>query len=420
MRTVLANRNFQLWFMGQNTSLLGDQFHGIAAPWLVLTLTNDPVALGMVLALGGVPRALLLLLGGAITDRFTPRGIMLTSDILRLVLTACLCFLTWTGAIQLWMLYVFALAFGTISAFFYPASGALLPTFIEKDNLQQANALSQGTMQLVNFLAPALAGTMIAAISAATGDKTRGVALAFGVDSFSFLVSIVTLWWMRIPSVVRAGSAAAEPVLKAIRAGFLFAWEDELLRVFFIIITIINFLFVGPLVVGIPVLANQRLPEGAAALGIIMSGYGGGNLVGIIISGAVKQKRNLNWMSVGLVCSFGVGLALLGLLNNTWLDAALLFVLGIGNGYLAIILITFLQRRTPTEMLGRMMSLVLLSNVGLGPISQAASGAVSNISLEALFIGAGALIFLTGLWSAFQPGLHLMDAEYARLEATQK
>src|SRR5512140_50088 len=124
VRALLALGNFRLWFSGQATSLLGDQFHAIAAPWLVLTLTNDPIALGTVLALGGVPRALLLLLGGAITDRFTPRAIMLTSDALRLVLTAGLFALTWTGAIQLWMLYGFALFFGIISAFFYPASGA--------------------------------------------------------------------------------------------------------------------------------------------------------------------------------------------------------------------------------------------------------------------------------------------------------
>lgn len=415
-RGVLANRNFQLWFVGQNTSLIGDQFHGIAAPWLVLTLTNDPVALGTVLALGGVPRALLLLLGGAITDRFSPRTIMITSDVLRFLLTAGLALLTFTGAIQWWMLYGFALAFGIISAFFYPASGALLPSLVEKDNLQSANALGQGSMQLVNFLAPALAGAMIAAISASTGSKTLGVAFAFSIDSFSFLVSIVTLWGMRLPRIANSAAAAAEPVWAAIRAGFRFAWEDELMRVLFIIATIINFLFVGPFVVGIPVLANQRLPEGAAAFGIIMSGYGGGNLVGIIVSGAVKQKRGLHWMAAGLICSFGIGLALLAVLNSTWLSAALLFVEGIGNGYLAIILITFLQRRTPPEMLGRMMSLVMLSNVGLGPISQAAAGAVSNISLEVLFVGAGALMLLTGVWSMFQPGLRLMDAEYARMQ----
>ncbi len=411
LKELFASANFRLWFAGQTTSLLGDQFHNIAAPWLVLTLTNDPIALGTVLALGGVPRAILILVGGAITDRFSPRGIMLASDLLRLVLTALLAVLTFTGAINLWMLYGFALAFGIISAFFYPASGAMLPSLVDREKLQPANAFAQGSIQLVNFLGPALAGAVIAALSLSTGSKLVGVAFAFGVDAFTFLVSVVTLWWLQMPRVLKTAQAAMDSVWASIKAGFKFMWNDPLLRLFMVIITILNFLFGGPIVVGIPVLANQRLPEGAAAFGIIVAGYGGGNLLGIILSGAIKQTRRLNWTTAGIFGAFGVGLGLLAVLNNMWLSAALLFVLGIGNGYISIILITFLQRRTPAHMLGRMMSLVMLANVGLGPVSQAVSGAVSKISLEALFFGAGALILLTALWSTLQPALKMMDQE---------
>jgi MFS family permease len=63
-------------------SLLGDQFYMVAAPWLVLKLTGDPLALGAVLAVGAIPRAAIMLVGGAITDRFSPRLIMLASDII--------------------------------------------------------------------------------------------------------------------------------------------------------------------------------------------------------------------------------------------------------------------------------------------------------------------------------------------------
>ncbi len=417
VRDLFAIANFRLWFAGQTTSLLGDQFHNIAAPWLVLTLTNDPVALGTVLALGGIPRAILILVGGAITDRFAPRGVMLVSDLIRLLLTTLLAVLTFAGAINLWMLYGFALAFGIVSAFFYPASGSILLSFVDKEKLQPANAFSQGAMQLVNFFGPALAGAVIAALSLSTGSKLLGVAFAFGVDAFTFLVSVITLWLMLVPRAVRSAQAAAGNVWTSIRAGLRFAWDDPLLRLFFIIITVINFFFLGPIVVGIPVLANARLPEGAAAFGIIMSAYGGGNLIGIVLSGAVKQTKRLDWTAAGIICAFGVGLTLLTVLNNTWFSAALLFVLGIGNGYIAIVLITFLQRRSPTDMLGRMMSLVLLANIGLSPISQAAAGVISKLSLDLLFIGAGACIFLTGVWSVLQPALKLMDQQFADAQA---
>jgi MFS family permease len=377
-------------------------------------LTNDPVALGTVLALGGIPRAVLMLIGGAFTDRFSPRRIMLVSDLVRLGLTALLTILTFTGAINLWILYAFSLAFGIVSAFFYPASSAILPTLVDHDRLQPANAVAQGSTQMMVFFGPALAGAVIAALSSSTGSKLLGVAFAFGVDTLTFLVSVVTLWLIVLPTV--RSSKAAENVWASIRAGWHFAWGDPLLRVLFVIITALNFFFVGPIAVGIPVLANERLPEGAAAFGIILSAYGGGNLLGILVSGAIKQTRRLNWTSIGIFFSFGVALALLGVLNSTWLSAAVLFVLGVGNGYIAIIFITFLQRRTPRDMLGRMMSLVMLSNVGLAPVSQAISGAVSKISLEALFIGAGVCILLTSLWSTLQPAMGTMDEQMKQLE----
>src|SRR5690349_12235851 len=87
---LLRIRNFRLLWIGQSTSLLGDQFYLIALPWLVLKLTGDPLTLGTVLALAGIPRALFMLVGGAFTDRFSPRTIMLLSDLLRMVLSMLL------------------------------------------------------------------------------------------------------------------------------------------------------------------------------------------------------------------------------------------------------------------------------------------------------------------------------------------
>src|SRR5215471_2771859 len=106
MAVVMASRNFRLLVVGQGTSLLGDQFYLIAMPWLVLQRTGDPLALGAVLALAGLPRAIFMLLGGALTDRFSPRVIMLASDLARLVLMVGLATLALTQSVETWMLYV--------------------------------------------------------------------------------------------------------------------------------------------------------------------------------------------------------------------------------------------------------------------------------------------------------------------------
>ena len=190
-----------------------------------------------------------------------------------------------------------------------------------------------------------------------------------------------------------------------------YLWQDDALRLMLLILTAINFLLIGPLLVGIPVLANQRLPEGATAFGLLMSAYAGGNLVGYILAGSLPRP-NGNAMRIILIlfiAAFGVVIGILGLVPSTWVDFGLLLLLGLGNGYIAILLFTWMQTRTPKEMLGRMMSILIFFNTGLVPVSQALSGVIIKWDLTLLFVGAGALTLLVTLWAAFQPGLKVFS-----------
>jgi MFS family permease len=187
----------------------------------------------------------------------------------------------------------------------------------------------------------------------------------------------------------------------------------------FLVLTAVNFLLVGPLLVGIPVLADQRLPEGAVAFGLLMSAYAGGNLVGYLIAGSLPRPSGLTMrvIMIALIAAFGAVIGSLGFIPWTWVDFGLLLLLGLGNGYIAIILFTWMQTRTPKEMLGRMMSILMFSNTGLVPVSQAISGAVSKWDLDVLFTSAGALVLLVTLWTAFQPGLKAFSESLAAQQA---
>ena len=96
---------------------------------------------------------------------------------------------------------------------------------------------------------------------------------------------------------------------------------------------------------------------------------------------------------------------MLGFIDSTWIDLALMVLLGVGNGYITIILFTSIQTRAPKAMLGRIMSLLMLAGTGLVPISQALSGVIVAWNLSALFVLAGGLIVLVTFWTAFQPAL---------------
>lgn len=405
MRHVFSSRDFRLLFTGVSTSLLGDQFTLIATPWLVLQLTGDPVALGTVLALEGVPRALFMLFGGAITDRFSPRIIMLAADIVRFVLVALMTALTLTGMIQLWMLYAFSLGFGLVAGFAVPAGNSIVPMIVKEKDLQAGNSLVMGVGELVKFIGPVVAGILIGNFS----ESLFGIGLAFGIDAITFAISALTLSFMHqggeLPSAAK--TQKHETVWADILAGLRYLWQDEALRLMFLVIAAINFLFVGPILVGIPVLADQWLAEGAMAFGMLMSGFAGGNLVGFVLAGTLPRPngKTVRLLLITLLVAFGTVLGLIGFIHLTWVDFVLMVLLGLGNGYVTIILFTSMQNRTPKTMLGRIMSLLTLSSMGLVPVSQALSGAIITLNLPLLFVLAGGLMVVVAFWTALQPAL---------------
>jgi len=412
----LTVRNFRLLWIGESISLLGDQFYLIALPWLVLQITGSALALGTVLALAGIPRALFMLVGGVFVDRFSPRAVMLTSNLARLVLVAVLSALVLTNHIQIELLYVFALAFGLADAFYYPGQSSIVPQLLPTEMLQAGNSFVQGTAQLSLFLGPVLAGGLIAVLghgaTAANALGTQGSGIAFGIDTLSFLASVVCLSLMRLPALTRK-VGAQQNVIAAIQEGLAYLWSRSVLRVLFLLMVAMNFLVLGPVIVGIPVLARTRLAEGAAAYGIIMSAFGGGALLGIILASmlpAVKPERfgalllvTISWM--------GIGVALMPLFAYTAVIAVVMLSIGVANGYVNIHFFTWLQQRIPRDLMGRVMSLLMFSSNGLAPVSYALAGVILQISLNGLFIGGGLLMAAVSLAAIVLPAVRQMGVE---------
>ena len=409
MARVMSLRNFRLLFGGAAASLLGDQFTLIATPWLVLKLTNDPAVLGVVLALEGIPRAVFMLFGGAITDDFSPRRVMLIANIVRFFLTLTMALLVILGAVQLWMIYAFGLAFGIVAGFAVPAENSIVPMLVEEKDLQAGNSIISGVTQLAGFVGPTVAGILIGLFA----QSLAGVGLAFAIDALTFVVSAVTLQLIRTaaPEPANRPGGTGENVWASILSGVRYLWGNHPLRFIFGLLMAVNFLLIGPLMVGIPVLADQRLPEGAAAFGLLMSAFAGGNLAGLLLAGSLPRPDGalLRWLMVAIIAAFGIVIGALGIITSTWLDFGLLLMIGLGNGYMAILLITWMQTRTPQQMMGRMMSLFVFASSGLVPVSQAISGLVSKWNLTLLFTIPGTLVLLIAVWMVFDPGLKALS-----------
>jgi MFS family permease len=326
---------------------------------------------------------------------------MMISNIARMILTGLLAALVMTDLIQLWMLFRLA------DAFLFPAQTSIVPQLVSQDQLQQGNAIIQGTAQLSLTVGPLVAGVTISLLDRGTPHSTSGMALAFALDSLSFIASITMLGLMRIEQANTRVERTQSGIFASIREGLLYVWNDAILKVVFPIVMGLNILINGPFAVGIPVVTRTRFSEGATAFGLILSVFGGGALLGTVLAGVLPKPSNkhLGTVSLSILSLMGIGLAVIGFAPSMYIAATAAVVMGTANGYANIILITWLQQRVAPEMTGRIMSLVMFAAIGLNPVSTALAGALIRLNTGILLISAGSLMTLFTLSAAFSPAV---------------
>ncbi|HEY1295579.1 MAG TPA: MFS transporter [Chloroflexota bacterium] len=382
---VLRSRAFLVLLGAQGASLLGDFFNYVAVAWLVLQLTGSNLAVGAVLAAASVPRAILMLLGGAVSDRFSPRTSMLVGGFARALVMGILAGLALTHTVQLWHLFVGSFLIGIIAAFFLPASTSMLPRIVPSEQLEAGNAFMTLSRFGATVLGPALGGVLVAVLGA-------GAALAADAAGYALAGLLV----IALPSGHVAANGSGKNALQDIWEGVVHVWNDVPLRTVLAVIAVVNLLGLPGIQVGLPALAYERFALGAVALGGGFAAFGLGAVAGALVASALPAPR-LSWLMVGTAVVFGAGLAVVGLAPTLPLLLLALAVMGVVAGASNPYLISWLQRRTDPSMQGRMMSLVMLASVGLEPVGLALGGVVAERNLDLLFWGAGALIALIGV-----------------------
>jgi MFS family permease len=339
-----------------------------------------------VLAAASVPLAVLMLLGGAVSDRFSPRNTMLVAGLARGVVMAVLAVLTLIHSVQLWQLFAGAALVGATSAFFVPASTSILPRLVAKDQLEAGNALLNISRTAAIVLGPAAAGVVVAA---------AGAGSALGVDAAGsvFAGLLVVL----LPAGGRDSGVSATNPLADVRDGVLHVWGDVPLRATLLVIAALNLFALGAVEVGLPALAYQRFGQGAVALGSTFAAWGLGSTLGSLGAAARPAPGRFGWVMVGMVALLGAGIAATGVAPTLPVLLVVMLVVGVVEGAGTTYLISWMQRRTDPGMQGRVMSLALLSSVGLEPLALLMAGALASRYLGLLFWGSAVAIELTAL-----------------------
>ncbi|MEX0140850.1 MFS transporter [Massilia sp. LMS1-1-1.1] len=396
---LLRNTNFRWLLGGGLVSMLGDQFSMLALPWLVLSLTNDSLSLGIAVALMGAPRAVLILLGGIIADRYSPRRVLLLSKYANAAILLALSGLLILDQASVALAYAAALALGIASAFGIPAGTAILPQAVPPQALQTANSLQMGARQLSLLAGPLLAALVLGAHDGGQQTGMAALAAAFAIDALTFLFSA---WTLRQVSLRPLAAAAAQGMWGDMAAGLSMVWRDMALRSCYAYWAVVAFFVMGPLQVALPVLASERL-HGAPALGLLMGAHGAGTLAGMLASslGGAWLRRRFGATLLAVDAIVAILLMALGQIDTAWQGAALLAVTGLLGGYVQVAIFTWIQRRVAPAMLGRAMALFMGIFLGLAPLSAAATGALlRHLSVGELFCAGGALLLAAAITAA--------------------
>jgi len=392
---LMGNLNFRWLLRGGAISMLGDQLTMIVLPWLVLSLTGDPLALGLAIALMSIPRAVFILLGGALVDRHSPKRVLMLSKYANAALLALLASaLLLDRHVPLALLYALAFGLGLAQAFGIPAGTSILPQAVPAEHLQAANGMLMGLRQLSMLAGPLLAAGVLALGSGGAGAEPAGLALAFGLDAASFLLSAWTLSRVALIAAPAASTAAPEPVLRAVGAGLRMVWDDQPMRLCFIYWGVVALFIGGAMQVAVPVLAGAL--HGASTLGLLMGANGAGTLLGMGIAAKAGDRITLlTFGSTILAADALVGLLVmpLGAAGTLWQAVLPMLAIGAVSGYMQIGVFTWIQRRVAPAMMGRAMSIFMFIFMGLAPLSAAGTGwLLTLISLSQLFVGGGIML----------------------------
>lgn len=378
---ALGSRNYRLFFMGQSISLIGLWIQRVALSWLVYRITLSPLSLGFVDFIGQIPVFFLTLFTGVWIDRWELKNLLIITQWLAVLQAFLLAGLTLTGSVAYWHIVVLSAFLGLVNAFDMPARQAFVIRLVDqKEDLGNAIALNSSLFNTARLIGPSIAGVAIGAV---------GEGICFLVNGFSFLGTIAALKAIR---VTESGSRAKpRPGLSGVLDGLEYAYNFPPIRALIFLLALLSLLGL-PYLVMLPIFAREVLGGGPQTLGYLLASSGVGALGGTFCLALRKSPVGLGRVVALATALFGISLSLFSLSRYAALSIPLMSFVGFGMVLAISSCNTLLQALVDEHMRGRLMSLYVMSLIGIGPIGSLMAGA------SAKYIGAPATLFIGGIF----------------------
>ena len=364
---ALRHRNFRLFFGGQLISLIGTWMQSVAQAWLVLSLTNSSLMLGVVSFAGYMPIVVVALFAGVVVDHVDRRRLIIAAQTLLMLSAFVLAALTWGRVVKVEYVIVLAALNGLVSSFDMPGRQAFVVEMVGREDLPNAISMNSMIFNGARMIGPAIAGLLIAVI---------GVAGCFLLNGISYLAVIWSLFEMDLPRRERRHFGAA--MMRQVRAGLTYVWRHRP-TLWLLALVAINSGFGMQYTVLIPLFARNLLHVGAHGYGFLMAAQGLGAVASAIVmnSRSTAPKALRQNLVFGIFC-MAISVAAFG--ASRWMALSLVAQMFIGAGLMnhMVTTNTLLQMFVSDELRGRVMSIYTLSFIGSAPLGSLAVGYIGE------------------------------------------
>lgn len=398
---ALASPVYRRFLLSSMIGTTGSFMQATAQGWLVLVLTNSPALLGLAGAVAGLPTLFLAVFAGVLADRMDRRRLLVFTNGSAAVFALVLAVLTTADLVEYWHVLVLSFLAGLAFTIQLPTAQAVVSTIVDRTSIGSAVALNSAQYNFLRILAPALAGVFIAVGSLALGFWVNAVALA--------LVALI-IARLAIPST-RSANRVQAAIWRDLQDGLRYVAAD---RVLFLLVLLpaVPALFVLNYLTFIPLYARDILGTGPAGLGLLTGAIGVGALVGALSLASMRPSGGSGRLVLGSLAIVGVSLAIFAESRSLPISMLALALIGAFQVNFYSTTNTLIQVYVPARLRGRVLSLYMLTSIGLIPIANLAGGALAEvIGVEIVLATGGALTVIIAL------AVILLEPRIGRLRA---
>lgn len=357
---LFTNKTFLLLWVASMFTGLSFSIYLISETWFVLRVLEAPSKLGIIMMLTTIPRVVLMSIGGVLADRIKRSYVIFIANMARGLLVLSMAFIIINGGMSLFLLGAFALLFGVLDAFYWPANQSMLPTIIEKQQIVRGNSLMQTTNQLSLFTGPVIAGFII---------KFGSFGGVFICTSVLLICSSVLIAQIRYPKSSSHETKKRDSTFQQLKEGIAYVKKVPYLLLTMFAYIFINLFLVGPLNIGLPLMVDQYLKGDVLTLSYLESSLAGGMVIGAVLTGVLNIKRKRPIISLSLVALLSFLNIFLSQMTALWHGILVLSLVGVCLAISNIISPSLVQEMTEKHMMGRVQSLMTTASMGFIPLS---------------------------------------------------